>query len=737
MIGTKLAHYKITSHLGTGGMGEVYQATDTKLGRSVAIKLLPEAFAHDNERNARFEREARMLASLNHPNIAAIYGIEEFEGRKFLVMELVVGETLAEHIQRGPIPIDRALPIATQIAEGLESAHEKGLVHRDLKPANIKITPQGQIKVLDFGLAKAFAGEAAALDLSNLPTIGMAATNAGVILGTIAYMSPEQAQGMPLDERTDIFSFGVVLYELLSGRRPFTGGSTVEVLSAVLRDEPPPMNAPEAVAAIVRRCLAKRAADRFGSMVELKAALHRIAAKPSAQEKPSIAVLPFANMSGDKEQEYFSDGLAEEIINALAQVPDLKVIARTSAFAFKGQNTDIRRIAEALGVTSILEGSVRKAGNRIRVTAQLIAADDGSHLWSHRYDREMEDVFAVQDEIAQAIAAALQVKLTVRAAGHKPSLPAYEAYLRYRYYQWGFTPDSLQRSRECLEQAMALDPKFALPYVGLADFHLASASVGGMASQEAMPRARMLAQRALELDPDLPEAHAMLGIVAGHYDLDWKEAERRFHLAMARDPISCHLRQWYGLFYLFSMGRAAEARRQMDRVLEEDPLSQMWHYVLSFVLAGMGLDGEAIAMSRKAVELDPHFWWGSVGLGLLHSKLGQHPEARECAERAFAGAPWSPYSIGLLAGTLMNAGETKEAEELLAKLRGDSNGEAAGLTCFHLVRGEIDAAVEWAGKAVDQRFSGIIAVIIRPFEPVFRRSPGWSGLLKKMNLPET
>jgi serine/threonine protein kinase len=733
MIGTKLAHYEITSHLGTGGMGEVYQATDGRLGRSVAIKLLPAAFMHDHDRAVRFEREARVLASLNHPNIAVIHGIDESSGRKFLIMELVGGETLAERIQRGPVALDEAIGIAKQIAEGLESAHQKGIVHRDLKPANIKITTQGQVKLLDFGLAKALAEDAMEFDSSDSPTIGRAETSAGLILGTAAYMSPEQAQGKPADERSDIFSFGSVLYELLSGRRPFTGASTIEVLSAVIRADPSSMSAPEPLNGIVRRCLAKRSLDRFASAAELKVALNRIPAKPAVQEKPSIAVLPFANMSGDKEQEYFSDGLAEEIINLLAQIPDLKVIARTSACAFKGQNTDIRRIAEALGVTSILEGSVRKAGSRIRVTAQLITANDGSHLWSQRFDREMDDVFAVQDEIAQAIAEALQVKLALRATKHKPSLPAYEAYLRYRYYQWGFTPESLQRARECLDQALALDPLFALPYVGLADIHIASAAVGGMTSREAMPRARTLAQHALELDPDLPEAHAMLGIVAGHYELDWKEAERRFHLAMAREPISCHLRQWYSVFLLNSTGLAAEARGQMLRVLDEDPLSQMWHCMLTNVLSSLGLYDEALATIQKAVELDPQFWWGWMTLGLIQGTLGQHPESLRSAEKAYGGANWSPYSIGLLAGTLMTAGETERAEALLVKLRSDSDGAAIGLTCFHLVRGEIDSALECVVRALDERYFAVITIIIRPCETLFRKSSGWPSLLRKMN----
>ena len=345
----------------------------------------------------------------------------------------------------------------------------------------------------------------------------------------------------------------------------------------------------------------------------------------------------------------------------------------------------------------------------------------------------MEDVFAVQDEIAVAIAEALKVKLALRTAKHQPNLPAYEAYLKYRHYQWGFTPESLQLSRECLEQAIALDPQFALPYVGLADFHLASSAIGGMNSQEGMPKARTLAQRALELDPDLPEAHGMLGIVAGHYDLDWKESERRFHLAMAHEPVTCHARQWYALFYLFATGRTEEAHGQMQRVLEQDPLSQMWHYTMSCVVAAMQLDTEALAWSRKAVEVDPRFWFGRAFLGLLHAKLGQQAETRECGEKAYSAAPWSPHSIGLLAGAMMNAGETRQAEELLAKLGGDFR-EPLGLAVFHFVRGEIDKAVEWFGKAADQRFIAIVTILIRPFEPVLRQSPGWPGLLKKLNL---
>jgi len=317
-----------------------------------------------------------------------------------------------------------------------------------------------------------------------------------------------------------------------------------------------------------------------------------------------------------------------------------------------------------------------------------------------------------------------------------PSLPAYEAYLRYRSYQWQFTPEASRRSRECLEQALALDPEFALPYVGLADYHFALATVGGSPSHEAMPRARELALRALEIDPELPEAHAMLGIVAGHYDYDWSEAERRFRLAVKREPLSPHLRQWYGTFFLFATGRADEARLQLSRVIEEDPLCQMWRLMRANLLPGVGLEQEAVDDARKAVELDPGFWLGWADLGLLYARRHQHTEAMQCAERAMAGAPWCPYSIGVMAAALANEGQAHRAEPLLVALRGDAYGGPVGLVVYFLARGEIEQAVEWSAKAAEQRFPAFIPRMIRTFEPSLRRSAAWPAVLKKMNLAD-
>ncbi len=688
-------------------MGEVYKATDTRLGRTVAIKTLT------NGHGDRFSQEARAIAALNHPHICVLHDV----GPDYLVMEYLEGSPLC-----GPLPVNDALRVASEVVDALDAAHAKGILHRDLKPANILMTSTGA-KLLDFGLAKIAAD----------PGDDATHTMAGTVLGTAAYMSPEQARGLPADARSDVFSLGAVLYELLSGRRVFERGSILDTLNAVVRDEPPPLASP--AAGLVERCLAKDASLRFQSMADLKAALQHLRTRSGpAHQVPSIAVLPFANMSRDPDDEYFSDGLAEEIINVLAQIAGLKVIARTSAFAFKDKNEDIRRIAETLGVTNILEGSVRRAGNRIRVTAQLILAADGTHLWSQRYDRELSDIFAVQDEIAGAIAEALKVKLMPAPERRLPKMPAYEAYLRYRSYQWQFTREASQRSRECLDQALALDPDFALPYVGLADYHFALASVGSITSSEAMPRARELATRALELEPDLPEAHAMLGIIAGHYDYDWNEAERRFALAVRREPLSPHLRQWYGTFYLNSVGRGQDAEREDARVLEEDPLCQMWHVMYANILHGLAREEEARRALRRAVELDPNFWFGAAQLGVACAVHGEHAEAMRCAERAIARAPWSPYSIGLMAGALANTGATERAETMLAALRGDSYGGAAGLTLYALVRGDVAMAVECIRAAAPQRVPAFIAVWVRPFEPLLRQSPAWPDALKAMKL---
>jgi TolB-like protein/Flp pilus assembly protein TadD len=442
-------------------------------------------------------------------------------------------------------------------------------------------------------------------------------------------------------------------------------------------------------------------------------------------------------MSGDKEQEYFSDGLAEEIINALAQIPRLKVIARTSAFAFRGKELDIRKIAEALGVATILEGSVRRAGSRVRITAQLITAADGSHLWSQRYDREMADVFAVQDEVAAAIAGALHTKLAVKPAAprqHTPKPAAYEAHLKARYYYSKPSRENLARSKEYHEQAIALDPNFALARAVYAQFFLLQAAIGGRASQ-LLPLARDEARKALDLDPELPEAHSMLGIVAAGYEHNWKEAERRFGLALARDPTPALVLYWHVIFYLLPMGQRIEAVEELRRALQQDPLNAQFRNVLAVSLVVAGRFAEADAEYRHALEIDQNFFPASQMLSQSIGSRGEFAEALEHAERAYSLAPWNAASAGTLAGMLRRTGNTERAEGVLQKFReGNEYRTSLGLFWFHLACGEADQAADWLEKDIEQR-NPTGGAFVR-FAQALYPSPRWAAVVKKMNLPE-
>jgi serine/threonine-protein kinase len=669
-------------------MGEVWKALDTRLDRIVAIKRLK------GEHTARFQREARAIAALNHPNICALHDV----GPDFLVMEYVDGCPL-----KGPWPAQDVVRVALQIAEALIEAHQRGILHRDIKPANILVTAKGAVKVLDFGLAK--------LD----EDVDSVVTRTGQIIGTPLYMSPEQAEGNPADQRSDIFSFGAVLYEMASGRRAF------ESLAAVLRDDPPGLTSP--LQPIVARCLAKQPTGRYRTMVEVAAALQAVR---GVEPKSSIAVLPFVDMSPAKDNEYFSDGLAEEIINALAQVPDLKVIARTSAFAFKGQNTDIRRIAEILGVANILEGSVRKAGARIRITAQLITASDGTHLWSRRYDREMNDVFAIQDEIANAIADALRVQLTPEHRRHTPNLAAYEAFLKGRHHWAKLTPAALARSRECYEQAIALDPQFALARAALADHYFALTTNGLLPSSEARRFVREGALTALEIDPNLVEAQALLGLFAANVDFDWNEAVERFRHATARGKVPPEV-HFFRSSYLAQIGRYKEAIEEAQRALDDDPLHLLCRTHLAYYLHETGNSAEAFGQLQQVLDIDEDFWVANWFVGLFEVLRGNLAEARTAADRAYRS--WNNAAAGLLAGIMERQGDLA-AKDLVAQLGSPLKyGVPLGLSVYELARGETERAADWLCSAVEHRDSRAIYLL-----PYMRSSSHWPRLARLANL---
>ncbi len=700
--GAPLGPYVLLAPIGAGGMGEVWKARDTRLNRIVAVKRLKA------KHGARFEQEARAIAALNHPNICTLHDI----GPDYLVMEYIEG-----HSPKGPLPVADALALATQIADALMEAHVRGILHRDLKPGNIMVTAKGAIKLLDFGLAK-IAADADATQ-----------TMAGAVMGTPAYMSPEQAEGKPLDARSDIFSFGAVLYEILTGSRAF------DSLGAVLRDQPAPLQSP--AEDVVTRCLAKQPGERFQSMAEVKAALGGIRQAGGLPHlEPSIAVLPFANMSRDPDDEYFSDGLAEEILNVLAHIPGLKVTARTSSFAFRGKEQDITKIAETLRVRTILEGSVRRAGSRIRVTAQLINAADGYHLWSERYDRELTDVFAVQDEIAAAIAEALHVKLTGKTATarpHQPNLPAYEAFLKGRHHYYKHSPEAYARAEEYFKQAIELDPQWADPHSVLGAEYFSLGFFGLRPVSEMVPLARAEARKALELLPSEPMAHAVLGAIAASHDYDWKEAEEQFRLARVSESLPPDVHAWCALFYSLPMGRFEEAIQGLAKAIAQDPLNRPWRAHLGFTLFCAEMYERAIAEARKIEELEDHYQPHML-MALSYCFQGKPAEAREPAEEAVRMAPWDALAVGLLAGVLTQAGEKDRAGEVIASISG---AIPIGMVVYHLLCSEIDAAIDWYEREIELRRPNGVMVASAGFLKPLRASPRWPKLAKMMNLPGT
>ena len=736
-IGDRLGAYEILAPIGAGGMGEVYRAKDTRLGRDVALKILPAHLAADRDRLSRFHREARAVAALNHPNVVTLYSVEESEGVHFLTMELVDGQALSAAIPPEGWPVARAVDVAVAVTDAIADAHSKGIVHRDLKPANVMITRDGRVKVLDFGLAKEMRGLAA--DEETVASFDQ--TKAGVVMGTPAYMSPEQISGAAIDHRTDIFSIGLLLYEMTTGRRPFQGRTHAELSASILRDSPRPLSGthvPAAVAALIERCLAKRAGDRIqtahGLVSELRT-VNRPAA--SSTSRPSIAVLPFANLSADKEQEYFSDGLAEEIINLLAKVDGLKVIARTSSFAFRGKAEDVRRIAEALDVAHVLEGSVRRAGSRIRVTAQLIAAVDGGQVWSERYDRELTDIFAVQDEISAAITGALRLKLSGAAAApqrYMPTLPAYDAYLKAKHHLAKVTPESLELAKRCYESAIELDPAFALAHVGLASYWQTMTIFGQCPPHRSVPTARAAIQRAMQIDASLPEAHALSGYLTAFYDLDWEAVERHFAFPMAQQVGNAIVRPMYG-GVLFQRGHAEQAIALAERAIEEDPLEVWPRMNLHAYLQAAGRDKDAYAQAKKVLELDPNLVVARVSVAHFHAVWGEMPEAVAAARLAREVGPWYPDAIATLAAVLKVSGEESEARALYQLLgTGKEFGDARAQAVYYLLCGDVETGADWTEKAIAERDHSMMYYVRFVISKGLRASSRWPAIARMMNL---
>jgi len=779
MVGTTISHYEILEKLGEGGMGLVFKARDLQLGRFVAVKVLTAGAGESAHHRARFTLEARAASSLNHPNIITIYEIVNAGQGECIVMEFVRGQTLADLIGAGRIPSVDCMKYATQVADALAAAHSIGIVHRDLKPANVMVTPEGRAKVLDFGLAKlagedALGGKPGELDQTlSIHVNGGPKTVEGAIIGTMAYMSPEQAQGFRIDARSDIFSFGAVLYEMLTGEQAFRGSSGLATLTAVLRDEPREFSrsgieAPQELQAVVMRCLRKDPDQRFQSIADVKSSLEQIyfASRSGilsgvmnrqalARAVPSIAVLPFLNLSADKENEYFSDGLAEEIINALTRLENLRVTARTSAFLFRGTQQNINQIGETLHVSSVLEGSVRKAGNRVRITVRLIDATDGNNLWSERYDREMTDVFEIQDEISQAIVAKLKVRLAgpsgsgdadgVEAAAqplvkrYTENLDAYNTYLKGRFELNKMTRQGLDTSRQMFEEAIRLDPNYALAHDGLAYSWYLEGFLGFVAPRKAMPKARAEVHRAIELDETVAEAHSTLGVILALYDWNWAVAERELMRSIELNGASPVCRDGYAFYYLRPVGRIDEAVDQTQQALSLDPLSILCRVHLAFLFYLQRAYAQSIAQFRKVLELDPHYYLAHAMMGNVHTLARQFDEALECYRRAREADVDSKFIDSLEAMTLALAGRRMEAKAMLGRIlrrAGSSYISPVSIAYVYTALGDKDRAFEYLDHAVHERDPNILGLKSNPIFDALRTDSRYHAILSKMQLGE-
>jgi TolB-like protein/Flp pilus assembly protein TadD/tRNA A-37 threonylcarbamoyl transferase component Bud32 len=783
--GLRLGPYEILGALGTGGMGEVYRARDPRLGRELAIKVLPEELASDRERLTRFGQEARSASALNHPNIVTIYDIGQAGSAPYIAMELVKGNTVRELLAAGPLTFQKAADLASQAAHGLARAHEAGIVHRDLKPENLMVTSDGFVKILDFGLAKLvtpLSGEASAVQTLT------AETSPGTVLGTVGYMSPEQASGRALDFRSDQFSLGSILYEMVTGRRAFWRETPLETLAAIILQDPEPVESvnpsvPEPLVRIIRRCLSRDPQDRYAStrdlahdlkslpgqstaplaaaplrtavtarpgkarramiaglvIAALAAAALLLTRKPSAID--SLAILPFANAGGDASMEFLSDGITESLINNLSRVPGVRVTSRTSAFAYKGRKVDPRSVGKELGVRAVLVGSIVPRGQDLTISAELVDTRDNSRMWGDEYKRAASQILAMQDEISREIASALrlglkgeeQTRLTRR---YTDSPEAYQLYLKARYFWNQFTEDGLKKSIRYSQEAIEKDPTYALAYVGLS----ASYAVLGAnywPPREAFPKAKAAMDKALEIDPSLPEAQTVIGAHDLLYAWNWAAAERGLRRAMEISPTSAEPHVLYA-YYLWTQGRLEQAVSEMQRAAELDPLSPAVGGDLALTHYFARQYDTAIEQLRKNRELAPGYYQTLSVLGSVYVQQKKAEEAIAQFREAIPLAGGSPQSIAYLGYGYGSAGQVEDARGVLRQLEELSRERHVSpfdVALVHIGLGDKDSAFGWLDKAYQDRSTWLITLKVDPMFDILRPDPRFADLVRRIGLP--